>query len=641
MCTMARHKVAVAVLVFIAVTEVACDVREACISSDKSYARDWPIAREIEDKTNYLKNAAWATIRSVFHISDVCGCINKDEKLGNFNVSDLVTYTSKLKYKGQTLEVTTRVSVQTVVKDIEDGYGLAQGTVICYKYNVTSSYRCNLLAKPAHLLHLESVDPDRAAYIGYSTNEISFPIPGMLMLMSRRDLANDVGLSWHSDTYDKSEYDLALPRGYADNGPSSIVVQTVNADYVGPNCKRRAILQQSIASELTGGAIFQCVRLGNMQVYTIDGFAYALRHPADKPCSEKLIYPYAVLTLGAYNKVGVPQGFMTIYNKTGNNNHGAPNNTIINTLSCRVTSQNVPPDQQVLDVAYAYYGWFSMLPSRPPNYTTVVKIEGSERSSVDCSAAEHNNLDSNANVLVAGEATSALTLEILGGLKTRPYGIVQPNGQATPCKIIPDKGQDGFKVDDSNFGLAVNNSIVYAFEYTFNSQNKLQYEAMANRFSTMQDSYSYGSTLTTCVTTVVAGMGVPLFHRFRYIPVIEKMVFALVLAILIIGSNLAAIFVIRDMHNANQHVETYQISDTSEDVYTLSYYDHNMLVDVTVKMSGAVHNYSFKLALLILSMLLAITFILCRWWNILFNNASNNTGSSKTNIQLANNSLQP
>ena len=138
---------------------------------------------------------------------------------------------------------------------------------------------------------------------------------------------------------------------------------------------------------------------------------------------------------------------------------------------------------------------------------------------------------------------------------------------------------------------------------------------MANTIISSQSSYNYGSILTTCITTIVAGLSVPIFTKYIYqdVDITKNMKFIPVILAQIIGSTSAAFFMIRDMRAANDIVTKYQISDTSDSVYNLSYYDHNMLINVVAEMSGKIHDSTFKIVLLILSMILASIIVSCKW----------------------------
>lgn len=523
-------------------------------------------------------------------------------------------------YKKQRLKIITKVSIQTVVKDFNNGYGLAQSTVVCYadnnKVENFTSYRCNMLAKPARINRLRLADQSsftsgKTAYIGNRQDSNWNIIPGMSMMMSRRDIATDGNVKWQHDLYDTDFLGLTLPFGYSyvNSTKKQILVQRINADYAAHTCKRQTILQQSIDSEVASGATFLCVQCGNVQVYSSYDFNF---RSEGAPCSNTVTAPYAILTLGAYKEVKA-MGFMTIYNKVNDNNPNA--NSTINTLSCSVTTPTSPLDIQALDIYTAYIKLFSS--TQLENLTDLNLNKATIDNTVSCSLATFNTVDENSyNVLVASKLAAARSLDGLSKSQDGQYGIVQPDGSAAPCKVIPHNDPVNVSfVENSVLGRSVKNALTYAFAYTFNSKNTLQYNSMANTIISSQSSYNYGSILTTCITTIVAGLSVPIFTKYIYqdVDITKNMKFIPVILAQIIGSTSAAFFMIRDMRAANDIVTKYQISDTSDSVYNLSYYDHNMLINVVAEMSGKIHDSTFKIVLLILSMILASIIVSCKW----------------------------
>lgn len=586
------------------------------------YRGDWPVAQEISDQANYLKGATWDTIESISKASGVSGCLDSNINFRDLNISDLITYVGYLLYKKQRLKITTRASVQTIVTDYMGGYGLAQGTVVCYADNnnaTNNPYRCNMLAKPAQIVALThanniSFTSGNTAYLGDSLNGKSYAVPGVSMFMSRRDLATDVNMAWQSDSYSVEQYNTSLPIGYtyAQKSSNGIFVHRADAEYVKAECEQQVLLQQSIASEITGGATFACVQWGNIQVYSFEAFAFEV---SEMPCSTEVTVPYALFTISAFNKVSA-QGYMTIYNGAKNSNPQTLGN-VINTVSCFVTASNEEADQQALDVYMTYRNLFDPMQLKNlsgfnPYFTTTAR-----NSNVSCSFAVANGINGGgSNVFAASEIAASRSLSSLLNLQKGPYGIVQPSNGTRPCRAVPRNNPgDGVGVQDSDFGKTVNNTVLFALSYTFNSKNILQYDTMAESILSVQSNYNYGSILTTCVATIIAGLSIPIFTYVVYVDTAatRRVAFTLIVLIELLGSNSAAIFMIKDLHAVNNIMANYEASDTSSSVYSFSYYNQNILVNVAAEMSGKVHDSIFKLVLLGLSMLIATTAIVIKW----------------------------
>ena len=612
--------------------------KQQCIASSRYqlFTGDWPIAREIADQANYLKGAFWNTLEAVSKTASVCGCIADAEQFGNLNTSDLVTYTGKFRFKGQQLSITTRVSVQTVVTDFNDGFGLAQSTVVCYADEddaVNNPYRCNILAKPAQLAAVTPSDQaslsftaGQVAYAGESlTNPVWNPVPGLSAGLSRRDLATDPNIHWFSDDYSVGQYNLTLPKGFVDvSTPSNFTIRRAGAEYVNNTCERQAILQQSIASEVAGGATFACVMWGPIQVYSFGAFAFEV---SNTPCSAQVTVPYAVFTLSAFNAIA-PQGYMTIY--TGvNDSNPDPTFAVLNTLSCIVTATTGEAlDQQTLDL-YAAYLQFdpeklssaSYLESDPILSSGGVYNTQFRGTNVSCGLTGSNANSGGANVLVASELSAARSITSLAGLSAGSYGIVRADPEAQPCKVVPHDnpppsgGLTVVGIQDSEFGQILNSSVVFAFAYTFNAQNTLQYNNMADQINALQSAYTFSSVLTTCIATIVAGAGVPIFSKIGAVGsiVAERSIFLALIIAEIAGSISAAVLRILDMSNFNQGGSVYQVSDTGEGVYNESYYNQNLLINVMATMEARISTFIVKIALLVLSILIATAIILYRW----------------------------
>ena len=616
--------------------------RQQCISSGRYqlFTGDWPIAREIADQTNYLKGAFWNTVQDVSKTASVSGCVADAEHFGNLNTSDLVTFSGKFMFKGQQLSITTRVSLQTVVMDTNNGLGVAQNTVVCYvdDDDLSNVYRCNILAKPAQIAAVTAADQrnlsfpgGEVAYAGYSLiNPTWGPVPGLSAGLSRRDLATDDNIKWFSDLYTVGQYNLSLPQGYTDVGSgANFTIRRAGAEYINTTCSRQVVLQPSIASEVAGGATFACVMWGPIQVYSFDEFAFEVTNNMD-PCTGPLTAPYAVLTQGAPNAIEA-NAYMTIYNGVADANP-AHSFDVINTLTCFTTSTTGEAvEQQALDVYEAFMAAFN--PAQIANasflgsdatlntqqyFTT--QFRGTN-SSCGFAAGNFDPSSGFATVLAASELTAARSMSSLAGMATGPYGIVRADPQGKPCKVVPHENppvQNGLNtvgVQDSDFGASVNNSVVFAFAYTFNSANTLQYNNMADQINALQSAYTFSSVLTTCIATIVAGAGVPIFSKVGMTDskLVERGTFLVLIVVEIAGSISAAVLRMVDMSNFNQGGYVYQVSDTSQDIYSYAYLNQNLLVNVMATMEARISTYIIKIILLAGSSFLATVVILYRW----------------------------
>lgn len=613
--------------------------RKLCLSPDiaQQYSGDWPLVQHISDSEIYLRSVDFTSITSISKAASVSGCVNKNAGLHNPNISDLVTYTAEMKYKGQLLHITTRIAGHVVTSDVNGGDGAAIGNVVCYAddNNTTRGYRCNILAKPAEVVLLTKSDSQKRGLVGggamYLGNIDSSPraqLPGLMMLMSRRDLAADSSLNWTTDTYNAGEYGLDLPPGYEyTNERPQLAITRADAWHINRVCSEQVVLQQSVVSEALGGATVICRQWGSLQVYTNFGFPYYFDENSAECSETNVTVPFAVITISGRGKVNTAEIAMTIFDGSDESLLSAPN-SIYKTITCRFDDHRAGCDKvRVVRTI------LSNVP--PPDETPFQHLKQTdlewEFDGMKCVWGQGNIVSDPynqiLNLLTMSEDTANFQMIYARELTSRTQGVVRTlrDPELAPCKVVPyiDAPPDVTGTRDIYLGGLVSFSVAYSFSYTFNTENKQQFDSMANDLIAQQSSADWGIVLTTCLATVVASLAAPAevpgdrAHSWKFGYRVAIAMFGIVIEGAA-GSSAAMLGII-NLYVAKGTSLAWHNSDSGgTETYNLSELRARTMVTLSAQMTSRVPRYDLKLRLLIMAVTLGLIILITRWFVSLY-----------------------
>lgn len=647
--------------------------RRMCLSPGvaQQYSGDWPLAHQISDTEVYLRSVGYQSISTISDIASVSGCVSEKAGLNNRNISDLVTYTADLTYRGQRLRIRTHVWGSTIMGDTTGGSGAAFGTVVCYadQNDRKLNYRCNLLAKPAEIVLLTASDMKKRGVVGGGANFLGninssprAPLRGLSMLMSRRDLSADSSLKWAKDQITTDSYNLTLPPGYSyrSNEPQLAVTRVDAAQSARP-CSQQVALYQSLASEVLGGATFSCHMWGDMQIYSNLEFSRTFERlnsvpPADCAGME-VTTPYAVLT---QHFAGL-HVVMTIWD--GSNHIDLSNNLVMqNAISCFKANKTAidSPGDRSYNTFLIITGILNIFQPQGKSFFRQLEEFDRWKSSnatdpgssfqVVCALGSVQSGSANPEAVVLSDEGAEQQLDNARELHMSAHGIARAsrNTGVAPCKILPqDEGPFDYSPDpnEKDLGKLVDISIAYSFSYTFNRENRRQFDAMASDIISQQSSAGWGIVLTTCLATVIASLAVPakLPH-----PRIHHVVRAVIVIVLIIleaaAGNSAAALGLWNLYNLSETTTGWTNTDSGGSrPFIISFISARTMVTLNAQMASHVPSYMVKLGLLIASMGFGTCILLVRWIREVVRECHNSSASQSAspNAQMISQASKP